>query len=71
MKEYLTKKQCKAGAYLRLSIEDEKGDSESISIINQRTIIMEYAKKIIFNYMITISMMDIQVRIMNDQDLKD
>lgn len=45
MKEYLTKKQCKAGAYLRLSIEDEKGDSESISIINQRTIIMEYAKK--------------------------
>jgi len=45
MKEYSTKQLYRAGAYLRLSIEDEKGDTESTSIINQRAIISEYAKR--------------------------
>ena len=45
MINYLTNKTYKAGAYLRLSIEDENKDLESISIKNQRAFIQEYALK--------------------------
>ena len=45
MIDYLTNKTYKAGAYLRLSIEDEKKDIESISITNQRAFIKDYALK--------------------------
>ena len=43
--KYLTDITYKAGAYLRLSIEDENKDTESISIQNQREFIKNYAKK--------------------------
>ena len=45
MIDYLTDKTYKAGAYLRLSIEDENKDIESISITNQRAFIKDYALK--------------------------
>jgi len=45
MVDYLTKQTYRAGAYLRLSIEDKKGNVESISIANQRAFIKEYALK--------------------------
>jgi len=45
MIDYLTKQTYRAGAYLRLSIEDKKGNAESISIANQRAFIKEYALK--------------------------
>lgn len=45
MIDYLTKQTYRAGAYLRLSIEDKKGNTESISIANQRAFIKEYAQK--------------------------
>ncbi len=45
MIDYLTDKTYKAGAYLRLSIEDENKDVESISIKNQRAFIKEFALK--------------------------
>ena len=45
MIDYLTDKTYKAGAYLRLSIEDENKDIESISIKNQRAFIKEFALK--------------------------
>ena len=45
MINYLTKQTYRAGAYLRLSIEDKKGNIESISIANQRSFIKEYALK--------------------------
>lgn len=45
MVDYLTKQTYRAGAYLRLSIEDKKGNVESISIANQRAFVKEYALK--------------------------
>ena len=45
MIDYLTNKTYKAGAYLRLSIEDDNKDIESISIKNQRAFIRDYALK--------------------------
>ncbi len=45
MIDYLTNKTYKAGAYLRLSVEDDNKDSESISITNQRSFIKDYALK--------------------------
>lgn len=45
MIDYLTNKTYKAGAYLRLSIEDENKENESVSITNQRAFIKEYALK--------------------------
>ena len=41
----VTKQTYRVGAYLRLSIEDKKGNVESTSIANQRAFIREYAKK--------------------------
>ncbi len=41
----LTEVEYIAGAYIRLSKEDEKGYEESVSVTNQRNIINEYAKK--------------------------
>ena len=35
----------KAGAYIRLSKEDENGEEESASVINQRNYIKEFAEK--------------------------
>ncbi len=43
MENNLTDKTYRAGGYLRLSIEDENKDNESVSIKNQRAIIDEYA----------------------------
>lgn len=44
--DYLTNKTCKrAAAYLRLSIEDDNKNIESISIMNQRSFIRDYALK--------------------------
>lgn len=45
MIDYFTKQTYRVGAYLRLSIEDKKGNVESISIANQRAFIKEYAQK--------------------------
>lgn len=45
MIDYLTKQTYRAGAYLRLSIDDKNGNVESISIANQRAFIKEYALK--------------------------
>jgi len=45
MIDYLINKTYKAGAYLRLSIEDDNKNSESISITNQRSFIKDYALK--------------------------
>lgn len=45
MIDYLTDKTYKAGAYVRLSIEDNNKDSESVSITNQRAFIKDYAIK--------------------------
>ena len=45
MIDYLTNKTYKAGAYVRLSIEDENKDIESVSITNQRAFIKDYAIK--------------------------
>lgn len=41
----LTNKAYKAGAYVRLSVEDENKDIESVSITNQRLFIKDYAVK--------------------------
>ena len=41
----LTNKTYRAGAYVRLSIEDENKDIESVSITNQRAFIKDYAIK--------------------------
>lgn len=45
MIDYLTDKTYKAGAYVRLSVEDDKKDIESVSITNQRAFIKDYALK--------------------------
>lgn len=45
MIDYLTNKTYKAGAYVRLSIEDDNKDIESVSITNQRAFIKDYAIK--------------------------
>ena len=45
MIDYLTNKTYRAGAYVRLSIEDENKDIESVSITNQRAFIKDYAIK--------------------------
>lgn len=45
MIEYLTNKTYRAGAYVRLSVEDDNKDIESVSITNQRAFIKEYAIK--------------------------
>ncbi len=45
MIDYLTDKTYKAGAYLRLSIEDDNKKNESISIQNQRAFIKDFALK--------------------------
>ena len=45
MIDYLTNKTYKAGAYVRLSIEDDNKDIESVSITNQRAFIKDYALK--------------------------
>lgn len=45
MIDYLTDKTYKAGAYVRLSIEDDNRDIESVSITNQRAFIKDYAIK--------------------------
>ena len=45
MIDYLTNKTYRAGAYVRLSIEDENKDDESLSIKNQRAFIKDFALK--------------------------
>ncbi len=45
MVDYLTDKTYKAGAYLRLSVEDDNKNIESISIKNQRAFIKDFALK--------------------------
>ncbi len=45
MINYLTDKTYKAGGYLRLSIEDDNKNNESISIKNQRAFIKDFALK--------------------------
>lgn len=45
MIDYLTDKTYKAGAYLRLSVEDDNKNKESISIKNQRVFIKDFALK--------------------------
>ena len=45
MINYLTDKTYKAGAYVRLSIEDDNKDIESVSITNQKAFIKDYAIK--------------------------
>ena len=45
MLDYLTNKTYKAGAYLRLSIEDDNKEDESVSIKNQRAFIKDYATR--------------------------
>lgn len=45
MIDYLTNKTYKAGAYVRLSIEDDNKDIESVSITNQRAYIKDFAIK--------------------------
>lgn len=45
MIDCLTNKTYKAGAYLRLSVEDDNKENESISIQNQRAFIKDYALK--------------------------
>ncbi len=53
MIDYLTDKTYKAGAYVRLSIEDDNRDIESVSITNQRAFIKNMLLRIILKYMIT------------------